>query len=76
MIACCVWVEIRPAEAIEPPDGNSTVVSFLRVRNPGMPEVPATVKVCEVSMSVTSVAMRNWMRPGDSTTGVKFRVTP
>ena len=36
VIACCVWSEIKPAEAIEPPDGNSTVVSFLRVRNPGI----------------------------------------
>ena len=35
LMACCVWVLIRPAEAIEPPDGNSTVVVLLRVRNPG-----------------------------------------
>ena len=26
----------EPAETIEPPDGNSTVVSFLRVRKPGI----------------------------------------
>ena len=35
-MACCVWVLIRPAEAIEPPEGNSTVVVLLRVRNPGI----------------------------------------
>ncbi len=36
LIACCVCVLMRPAVAIEPPDGNSTVVTLLRVRNPGM----------------------------------------
>ncbi len=36
-------VEIRPAEAIEPPEGSSTVVSFLRVRKPGM----AMLSICE-----------------------------
>ena len=38
-MACSVWVLIRPAEAIEPPDGSSTVVVLLRVRNPGI-EIP------------------------------------
>ena len=36
MIACSVWVLMRPAEATEPPEGNSTVVVLLRVRKPGI----------------------------------------
>ena len=47
---------MRPAEAIDPPDGNSTVVSFLRVRKPGI-EVLSMDKDFEVSISVTSVAI-------------------
>ncbi len=47
---------------IEPPDGNSTVVSFLRVRKPGTGASKIVICV-DVSISVTSVAMRNWMRP-------------
>ena len=35
-MACSVWVLIKPAEAIEPPEGSSTVVVLLRVRNPGI----------------------------------------
>ena len=75
MIACSVCVLMRPAEAIEPPDGNSTVVVLLRVRNPGT-AIPLKVICVEGSMSVTSVAIRSWIRPWDKTTGVKFRVTP
>ena len=75
MIACSVWVLMRPAEAIEPPEGSSTVVVLLRVRNPGI-EMPLKVICVEWSISVTSVAIRSWIRPWDKTTGVKFRVTP
>ena len=74
-MAACVCEEINPAEAIEPPEGSSTVVSFLRVRKPGI-AVSAICSVFELSTSVTSVAMRNWMRPCESTTGVKARLTP
>ena len=53
----------------------SIVVSFLRVRKPGI-FVFSIVCAFDSSISVTSEAMCNWMRPCDSTTGVKFSVTP
>ena len=68
-------VEIRPAEAIEPPDGNSTVVSFLRVRKPG-------IDVLAIESAVRGVDVGDFGGDAqldaacDSTTGVKFSVTP
>src|SRR5476649_2811940 len=70
-----------PAKANEPPDGISTVVSARRVLIEGTVSVwaaPGTdrVKALSVDRSDTSVITLRLMRPSDSTTGVKTRLTP
>ena len=70
-----------PAIASEPPDGISTVVSARRVRIDGMVTVwvepgIAIVIAFSCDRSETSVITLRLMRPSDSTTGVKFRLTP
>ena len=71
----CAWLEmvwISPAVAIEPPLGNSTVVSWRRVRKPGT-LMPSMTDDVAGSISETSVASRSEMRPEERTTGVKFK---
>src|SRR5664279_1190465 len=69
-----------PARASDPPDGISTVVSARRVLIDGtVSGVPfGTLRVIEFSVdrSETSVITRRLMRPSDSTTGVKTKLTP
>src|ERR1700722_20683995 len=70
-----------PAIASEPPDGISTVVSARRTRIDGMVTfwvAPGTVSDSALSLerSETSVMTLRLMRPSDSTTGVKFMLTP
>src|ERR1035441_5602380 len=68
-----------PAKASDPPDGISTVVSARRVLIEGMVSVwpPCTrVTALSVDRSDTSVITLRLMRPSDSTTGVKIKLTP
>src|ERR1700754_3304132 len=71
---------MRPAIAIEPPDGSSWVVSARRVLIEGtVSELPtACVRVMEFSFdsSDTSVITRRLMRPSLITTGVKLSEIP
>src|SRR5438105_3933798 len=84
LIACLVCCWIRPAIAIEPPEGISRVVSARRVWIDGMvielveDEDSACVTVIELWLdsSETSVITRRLMRPSLRTTGVKFREMP
>src|SRR4030088_827272 len=84
LIACLVCSWIRPAIAIEPPDGISSVVSARRVLIEGMvteftvEAVTDCDSVIEFSLdnSDTSVITRRLMRPSVSTTGVKLREIP
>ena len=67
--------------ASEPPDGISTVVSARRTRIDGMVTfwvAPGTVSDSALSFdrSETSVITLRLMRPPESTTGVKFMLTP
>src|ERR1700761_2574704 len=70
-----------PAIASAPPDGISTVVSARRTRIDGIVTfwvAPGTVSdsALSVDRSDTSVMTLRLMRPPDSTTGVKFMLTP
>src|SRR5215475_6902241 len=81
LIACLVCSWIMPAIASAPPDGISTVVSARRTRIDGMVTfwvAPGTVSDSALSLdrSDTSVITLRLMRPSDSTTGVKFMLTP
>src|SRR6202011_5997470 len=70
---------IRPAIAIEPPEGISSVVSARRVLIEGMVSaLPAWFNVMALSFdnSETSVITRRLIRPSVSTTGVKLREIP
>ena len=75
---------IRPAIAIEPPEGISSVVSARRVLIEGMVSefvdvaLTACDSVIELSFdsSETSVITRRLMRPSVSTTGVKLSEMP
>src|SRR5207253_9116690 len=83
-MACLVCSAIRPAIAIEPPEGISSVVSARRVLIEGMvteltvEAVTDCDKVRELSLesSDTSVITRRLMRPSVSTTGVKLSEMP
>src|SRR5882762_5428593 len=83
-MACLVCSWIRPAIAIAPPEGISSVVSARRVRIEGMvteltwEEVTDWDRVIELSFdnSDTSVITRRLIRPSVSTTGVKFSEMP
>src|SRR5882762_2582230 len=73
----CSW--IKPAIAIAPPDGISSVVSARRVLTEGMvSELPAWFNVMELSLdsSETSVITRRLIRPSVITTGVKLSEIP
>src|SRR5690348_8315829 len=81
LIACLVCSWIIPAKASEPPDGISTVVSARRVWIEGtvnevVEPVTCNVMAFSVDRSETSVMTFRLMRPSDSTTGVKTRLTP
>src|ERR1700738_1957635 len=78
-MACLVCSWIRPAIAIEPPDGISSVVSARRVLIEGtVSELPAWFNVMALSFdnSDTSVITRRLIRPSVSTTGVKLSEIP
>src|ERR1700735_2912513 len=84
LTACLVCSWIRPAIAIEPPDGISSVVSAHRVLIDGMvteltvEAVTDCDSVIELSFdnSDTSVITRRLIRPWVSTIGVKLREMP
>src|ERR1700739_3003294 len=68
---------MRPAIAIEPPDGISSVVSARRVLIEGIVVPPAPpVKEFSCETSDTSVITRRLIRPAVSTTGVKLSEIP
>ena len=77
-MACLVCSWIRPAIAIEPPEGISSVVSARRVLIEGIvrcrPAPP--VKALSFDTSDTSVITRRLIRPSVSTTGVKLSEMP
>src|SRR5262249_10413877 len=75
LMACLVWSWIRPAIAIEPPDGISRVVSTRRALTEGTMRL---LRLIELSFetSDTSVITCRLMRPSVSTTGVKFNEIP
>src|ERR1700692_446189 len=75
LTACLVCSAIRPAIAIEPPDGISSVVSARRVLTEGMMRL---LRLIELSFetSDTSVITLRLMRPSVSTTGVKLSEMP
>src|ERR1700688_3279034 len=84
LMACLVCSWIRPAIAIEPPEGISSVVSARRVLIEGM-VTELTVELVTACDSVialsfdnsdTSVITRRLMRPSVSTTGVKLSEMP
>src|SRR6202166_254830 len=74
-MACLVWSWIRPAIAIAPPDGISSVVSARRVLIEGT-VIPVTVTELSSEISDTSVITRRLIRPSVSTTGVKLSEMP
>src|SRR5262249_30557876 len=84
LIACLVWSAIRPAIAIAPPDGISSVVSARRVLIEGIVTVFTVEAVTDCDReselsfesSETSLITRRLMRPSVSTIGVKFREMP
>src|SRR3954453_19750425 len=84
LIACLVCGWIRPAIAIEPPEGISSVVSARRVWIEGMvielvedeDSAWVTVMALWLDSSDTLVITRRLIRPSLSTTGVKFREMP
>ena len=61
-IACLLDCWIKPADTMEPPDGSSTVVVFVRVLKPIWFE-QANCAEASPSGSVTSVARCREMRP-------------
>src|SRR5271154_4966536 len=68
---------MRPAIAIEPPDGISSVVSARRVLIEGIVVPPAPpVKAFSADTSDTSVITRKEIRPSVKTTGVKLSEMP
>src|SRR6201992_3319939 len=68
---------MRPAIAIEPPDGISRVVSARRVLLEGIVGPPAPpVKAFSAETSETAVMTRRLIRPSVSTTGVKLSEIP
>ena len=77
LMACLVCSWIRPAIAIEPPEGISSVVSARRVLIEGIVVPPAPpVKAFSGETSDTSVITRRLIRPSLSTTGVKLSEIP
>src|ERR1700719_2757198 len=77
LTACLVCSWIRPAIAIEPPDGISSVVSARRVLIEGIVVPPAPpVKAFSCETSDTSVITRRLIRPSESTIGVKLSEMP
>ena len=79
LTACLVCSWIRPAIAIEPPDGISSVVSARRVLIEGIGQRSAWHRQCKafsVETSDTSVITRRLIRPSVSTTGVKLSEMP
>src|ERR1700730_6151235 len=77
LTACLVCSWIRPAIAIEPPEGISSVVSARRVLMEGIVVPPAPpFKEFSVETSDTSVITRRLIRPSLSTTGVKLSEIP
>src|ERR1700755_2970264 len=66
---------MRPAIAIEPPDGISSVVSARRVLTEGT-VIPVTVIELSSDTSETSVITRRLIRPSFITTGVKLSEIP
>src|ERR1700676_1931303 len=75
LMACLVCSWIRPAMAMEPPDGISSVVSARRVLIDGT-VVPEMVIELSSAISDTSVITRRLIRPSVSTTGVKLSEMP
>src|ERR1700761_4896107 len=77
LTACFVCSWIRPAIAMEPPDGISSVVSARRVLMDGIVVPPAPPwREFSVEISDTSVITRRLIRPSVSTTGVKLSEIP
>src|SRR6202047_4746678 len=77
LTACLVCSWIRPAIAIDPPDGISSVVSARRVLIEGIVVPPAPpVRAFSAETSDTSVITRRLIRPSASTTGVKLSEMP
>ena len=74
-MACLVCSWIRPAIAIAPPEGISSVVSARRVLIEGT-EIPLMLIELSLETSDTSVITRRLMRPSVSTTGVKLSEMP
>src|SRR5258708_9657959 len=66
---------MRPAIAIEPPEGISSVVSARRVLTEGT-VIPVTVIELSSDTSEPSVITRRLIRPSFSTTGVKLSEMP
>src|SRR6185437_10908450 len=75
LIACLVWSWIRPAIAIAPPEGISSVVSARRVLIEGTVS-PLMLIEFSFEISDTSVITRKLIRPSVSTTGVKLSEMP
>src|SRR5665213_811822 len=75
LTACLVSSWIKPAIAIEPPDGISSVVSARRVLIEGTVIPPMLIEF-SLATSDTSVITRRLMRPSLSTTGVKLSEMP
>src|SRR6202140_3113958 len=77
LMACLVCSWIKPAIAIAPPEGISSVVSARRVLIEGIVDPLAPpVKEFSVETSDTSVITRRLIRPSVSTTGVKLSEMP
>src|ERR1700738_362491 len=75
LTACLVCSWIKPAIAIEPPEGISSVVSARRVLTEGT-EIPVMLIEFSLETSDTSVITRRLIRPSVSTTGVKLSEMP
>ena len=74
-LTICCW--IKPAMAIEPPDGISSVVSARRVLIEGIVDPPAPpCKAFSLEISDTSVITRRLILPSVRTIGVKFSEIP
>src|ERR1700686_2835232 len=77
LMACLVCSWIKPAIAIAPPEGISSVVSARRGLIEGIVDPLAPpVKEFSVETSDTSVITRRLIRPSVSTTGVKLSEMP
>src|SRR5271156_6835387 len=75
LTACLVCCWIRPAIAMEPPDGISSVVSARRGLTEGT-EIPLMLIELSLETSDTSVITRRLIRPSLSTIGVKLSEMP